>query len=100
VLSCRETGDTLEASFFVQGSAVEPIGRPARPEVLAEIASLTRGRLVPPEDLAGVLAALEALPEPPPEIRRLQVWSHPLAAALLVSLLGLFWVGRKWQGLV
>jgi len=47
-----------------------------------------------------VLAALEALPEPPPEIRRLQVWSHPLAAALLVSLLGLFWVGRKWQGLV
>jgi hypothetical protein len=100
VLSCRETGDSLEASFFVQGSVVEPIGRPARPEVLGEITSLTRGRLVPSEDLAGVLATLEALPEPPPEIRRLQVWSHPLAAALLVGLLGLFWVGRKWQGLV
>jgi hypothetical protein len=33
-------------------------------------------------------------------VRRLQLWCHPLVAAALVGLLGLFWVGRKRQGLV
>ena len=99
-LTCRETGDVLEASFFVQGSAVEGIGRPARPEVLAEIAQVTRGRMVPAGEIATVIDALEALPEPPPELRRVQLWCHPLAAAAVVGLLGVFWVGRKWQGLV
>jgi hypothetical protein len=100
VLGCQETGDRLEASFFVQGSTAEGIGRPARPEVLAEIAQVTRGRVVPVDDLPALVAALSALPEPTPELRRLQLWSHPLAAALLVGLLGVFWIGRKWQGLV
>jgi hypothetical protein len=99
-LGCRETGDTLEASFFVQGQATEGIGRPARPEVLAEIAQVTRGRLVPPEEIAGLAAALGALPEPPPSVRRLQLWCHPLVAGSLVALLGMFWVGRKRQGLI
>ena len=100
MLGCRETGDTLEASFFVQGQAAEGIGRPARPEVLAEIAQVTRGRLVPAEEIAGLVGALGALPEPPPTVRRLQLWCHPLVAGAIVALLGLFWVGRKRQGLV
>jgi uncharacterized membrane protein len=100
VLGCRETGDTLEASFFVQGQAAEGIGRPSRPEVLAEIAQVTRGRLVLPEEIAGLAATLGALPEPPPTVRRLQLWCHPLVAGALVALLGLFWVGRKRQGLI
>jgi hypothetical protein len=100
VLTCRETGDRLEASFFVQGTVGEGIGRAARPEVLAEIAKVTRGRSVRTEEIPGLLAALAELPEPPPSVRRLQLWSHPLVAAVLVGLLGLFWVGRKRQGLV
>jgi hypothetical protein len=99
-LTCRETADSLDASFFVQGSAAEQIGGVARPEVLAEIAQVTRGQLVPSEEVAGLVASLAELPEPPPEIRRLQLWCHPLVAAVLVGLLGLFWVGRKRQGLV
>jgi hypothetical protein len=99
-LTCRETADTLAASFFVQGSAEEGIGDVARPEVLAEIAQVTQGKVVPQEEVAGLVAALAALPEPPPEVRRLQIWCHPLVAATLVGLLGLFWVGRKRQGLV
>ena len=100
VLACRETGDALEASFFVQGSTAEGIGRPARPEVLAEVALATGGRVVSPETIEGLITSLEALPDPPEELRRLRLWSHPLAAALVVGLLGLFWVGRKWQGLL
>jgi hypothetical protein len=99
-LGCRETGDTLSATFFVQGTATEGIGGVARPEVLTEIAQVTRGQVVPAEEAIGLVAALADLPEPPPEIRRLQLWCHPLVAAGLVGLLGLFWVGRKRQGLV
>ncbi|MFM7206648.1 MAG: hypothetical protein ACKO4T_08275, partial [Planctomycetaceae bacterium] len=98
VLACQETGDTLEASIFVQGSAEEGIGRAARPEVLAEIAQVTRGKVVRPDEIAGLVESLAALPDPPPAVRRLQLWSHPLVAASLVTLLGLFWIGRKRQG--
>jgi hypothetical protein len=100
VLACKETGDTLDASVFVQGSAEEGIGKAARPEVLAEIAQVTRGKVVRPDEIAGLVESLAALPDPPPSVRRLQLWSHPLVAASLVTLLGLFWIGRKRQGLV
>ncbi|MCE2725157.1 MAG: hypothetical protein LW698_00050 [Planctomycetaceae bacterium] len=99
-LVCKETGDTLEASFFVQGSTAEGIGRAARPEVLAEIAQVTKGRLVPPGEIASIIESLAKLPEPPPSVRRLQLWCHPAAAGVIVGLLGLFWVMRKRQGLV
>ena len=99
-LSCKQTGDTLDASFFVQGQAAEGIGRAARPEVLAEIAQVTKGRLVPPNEIASIIESLAKLPEPPPSVRRLQLWSHPAVALSIVGLLGLFWVLRKRQGLV
>jgi len=99
-LTCRETADSLDASFFVQGSAEEQIGGVARPEVLSEIAQVTRGRLVTTDEITDLLEALAELPEPQAEVRRLQVWCHPLAAALLLGLLGLFWIGQKRQGLV
>jgi hypothetical protein len=99
-LSCKQTGATLEATFFVQGAAAERIGRPARPEVLEEIARVTRGKVIAADKLDGVVRALAELPEPPPSIRRLQLWSHPALAAGIVVLLGVFWVGRKVIGLV
>jgi hypothetical protein len=99
-LTCKQTGATLEASFFVQGAAAERIGRPARPEVLEEIARVTRGKVIAADKLDEVVRALAELPEPPPSIRRLQLWSHPALAAGIVVLLGVFWVGRKVIGLV
>jgi hypothetical protein len=99
-LMCKETKATLEASFFVQGVATEKAGRPARPEVLEEIARVTSGKVVAVNQSDEVLKSLAALPEPPPSVRRLQLWSHPLLAGLLITLLGVFWVGRKAVGLV
>jgi len=100
MLSCAETGDRLEASVFVQGTPGEVIGAAARPDVLEEIARLTQGSVTTPDSLQGLLESLAALPESPPEVRRLKLWAHPAVLATLVSLLGLFWVGRKWQGLI
>jgi hypothetical protein len=99
-LLCKQTGATLEASFFVQGVAAEQLGRPARPEVMEELARVTRGRVIGADKLDQVVQSLAALPDPPPSVRRVPLWCHPAAAAGLVTLLGAFWVGRKAIGLI
>lgn len=99
-LACRQTGASLDASFFVQGVAVEQPGRPARPDVLEEIARVTRGKVIQPDHRDEIIASLARLPEPPPAVRRLQFWSHPAVAGVFIVLLGVFWVGRKAIGLI
>jgi hypothetical protein len=99
-LSCRQTGGELEASFFVQGQTSEPVGRPARPEVLEEIARVTHGAVLPPQDMSKVLDYLARLPEPEPSVRRVRLWSHPVTAGSVIVLLGAFWIGRKAAGLI
>lgn len=99
-LACKETGATLDASFFVQGVAAERVGKPARPEVLEEIARVSQGRVIEPDRLDEAVQSLADLPEPPPSVRRVPLWCHPVVAAGIVVLLGVFWVGRKVIGLV
>jgi hypothetical protein len=99
-LNCKETGATLETTFFVQGDATERPGRPARPEVLDELARVTGGKVIEAGKLDQVVRLLTELPEPPPSVRRIPLWSHPLFGATLIGLLGAFWVGRKVIGLV
>ncbi|HUY93115.1 MAG TPA: hypothetical protein VMV10_30580 [Pirellulales bacterium] len=91
---------SLDATISVQGAALERIGHPARPEVLEEIARLTQGKLVEIDELNAVLRSVAALPEPPPSVHRLRLWSHPVLASLIVAMLGVFWVGRKIVGLI
>jgi uncharacterized membrane protein len=99
-LTCKQTGATLDASFFVQGAAKEPVGRPARPEVLEEIARVSRGRVIEIDQFDEIVNYLRNLPEPEPTIRRSQIWCHPVTAAVVVSLCGAFWVARKVVGLI
>ncbi len=100
LLACKQTGATLEASIFVQGDVAERVGRPARPEVLEEIARVTRGKVLAPGKTDQLLQSLASLPDPPPSVRRVQLWSHPAFAAVVVFLLGAFWVARKVVGLI
>jgi hypothetical protein len=100
VLVCKQTGARLDATFYVQGVATERVGRPARPEVLEELARVTRGKVVEPNKLDEVVRSLAELPDPPPSVRRVQLWSHPAVMAAMVLLMGAFWVGRKAAGLV
>ncbi len=86
-----QTDASLEAKLFVQGAALERIGKPARPEVLEELARVSKGRFSKLDKMENVVEAISRLQDPPPEIRRVQLWSHPLVAATLIGLLGLFW---------
>jgi hypothetical protein len=99
-LSCRQTNATLETSLFVQGGVGERPGKAARPDVLEELSRVTQGEVIAMDNLESVIQKLAALPEPPPSIRRVQLWCHPVVASILVGLLGLFWVARKYVGLI
>jgi hypothetical protein len=100
VLACKQTEATLETSIFMQGVSGERIGRPARPEVLEEIARVTHGKTVAPGKIDQLIHSLAGLPDPPSSIRRVQLWSHPVLAGIVVFLLGVFWIGRKIVGLI
>ncbi len=99
-LFCKQTGASLEASFFVQGVAAERVGRPARPEVLEEVVRVSRGKLIEASKVDEVVRSLAELPEPPPSVRRVQLWSNPVLAGILIGLMGIFWAGRKAIGLI
>lgn len=99
-LTSRTTGATLEASFFAQGVAAEQVGRPSRPEVLEELARVTRGQIVQSADPSALVRSLAALPDPEAAVRRVPLWSQPFLAVALILLMGAFWVGRKAVGLV
>jgi hypothetical protein len=100
LLACKQTGATLETTIFVQGVLAERPGRPARPEVLEEIARVTHGKVLALGKLDQLLQSLANLPDPPPSVRRVQLWSHPVLMGTVVFLLGVFWVGRKAVGLI
>lgn len=96
----RRSAASLDTSFFVQGGAIERVGHPPRIDVLEEIARVTQGKLVQVGELDTVLRTIASLPEPAPDVRRLQIWSSPWTAAGIVTLLGVFWVCRKVVGLI
>ena len=84
----------------MQGSGVEKIGQPARPEALEELAKVSRGRIIDPDQITDLITEIRALPEPKPLESRFPLGSHWSTLTALVLLLGVFWVGRKLNGSV
>ena len=99
-LRCKENGAELEAKLFVQGATLERVGKPARPEVLEELARVSKGKVLQNVEVDEIVKAVSELPTPTPKIRRVQLWSHPLVAATLITMLGIFWVMRKMAGMI
>ena len=95
---CLDTGRRVTAAIPVHQPRREQTGRPARAEVLREVANITGGLCVGPPDLDRLIEAVRVLPDRRPEERRFRLWCHPLWAALVVGLLAAYWVARKWQG--
>jgi hypothetical protein len=100
LLRCKESQSSLEASLFVQGAILEQVGKPSRPEVLQELARVSRGRILKSASVDDIVTAVSQVPDPPKQVRRVQLWSHPLVAITMIGLLGVFWVGRKMVGLI
>lgn len=88
----------LETTILAQGLELEKTGQPARPEVLEEMAKVSRGRLIQPDQLADLVKEITALPEPRPLQSRISLWSHWATIAALITLLAIFWISRKLSG--
>lgn len=88
----------LETTLLAQGTEIEKTGQPSRPEVLEELARVSRGRIIQPDQLGELVKEITALPEPRPLETRIPLWSHWATLAALISLLAVFWTGRKLNG--
>ncbi len=88
----------IEAKIISQSEAIEKTGRPARLEVLEEIAKVSGGRLITPARLDELIKEINALPQPQALISSTKLWAHWLTPTLLILLLALFWIGRKLNG--
>ncbi|MEQ8763245.1 MAG: VWA domain-containing protein [Planctomycetota bacterium] len=97
-VTSRESAEELETHLTIAGVDPERPGLPARPDVLTEIATVSRGKTFETFDLEELMAEIGALPEPEPEVRRLRLWCHPVWTTILIVLLGFFWIGRKMSG--
>lgn len=93
-------GRKLEARVDVTQPERERRGRPVNWEMLREVAAITRGAAVSYEALPEVVRQIALLPEPKPAELRLRLWSHPAWGAGLLSLLVVYWIGRKLAGLI
>jgi hypothetical protein len=88
----------VETTLFAQGVEIEKTGQPARPEVLEEMAKVSKGRIIQPNQLADLVKEINALPEPRPLENRIPLWSDWRVLCALVGLLAIFWTGRKLNG--
>lgn len=88
----------VTTDMLVDSPRTERVGRPVRSDVLKELAAITGGAYVTHDALAQAVDRIRLLPERAPVEERLRLWCHPLWGALIVTLLGAYWVGRKLQG--
>ncbi len=99
-VACPVADRRVQTELRVRSPRREPVGRPARPDVLREMAEITGGRCVSTEDLATLVRSLELLPPESVQEERMRLWCHPVWLALILFLLGVHWIGRKGIGMV
>ncbi|MCF7732167.1 MAG: hypothetical protein K9N23_10785 [Akkermansiaceae bacterium] len=88
----------VETTIIAQGVDLEKTGQPARPEILEEMAKVSKGRVIQPNQLADLVKEINALPEPRPLENRIPLWTDWRVIAGFIALLALFWTGRKLNG--
>jgi hypothetical protein len=99
-IASDQNGRRLAADLFVSRPLLEKQGQPVNSQVLREISAITRGASFSVDDLDKVISQISLLPEPQPIEKRLRLWSEPLWGGILVLLLVVYWIGRKWAGLI
>ncbi len=90
----------LTTDLLVVKPVIEKEGQPINSQTLTELAALTRGTSVSTGGLDEMVRQISLLPRPQAVEERIRVWSQPAWGAIILSLLTIYWVGRKWAGLV
>ncbi|MCD0458537.1 hypothetical protein [Roseiconus lacunae] len=90
--------ETLKTQILVQGRAVEAIGRPARIDVMNDLARLGHGQAFQPNQVDSLVELLNSQLDQNQQTQTIRLWQHPLILLGMVAGLSLFWVLRKWAG--
>ena len=90
----------LQTELLVARPNLEKLGQPINASLLAEIASITHGATYSIDDFDKVIQQISLLPEPKPKENRIRIWSEPWWGGVILGMLTIYWVGRKWSGLV
>jgi hypothetical protein len=90
----------LEKSIEVSLPTVEVVGRPARADVLRELAEVTGGSAGSSDELAKIVSDVTLLPRNKVLENRFRLWSNPWWGMFILTLLSLYWVGRKAAGVI
>lgn len=98
IMTCRESGSTLETVINVQGAEREKIGQPINLQMLMDIAETTNGKTITTDEFGEFLDEISELPEVEPEQKRILIWSHLAWVGTIVFLFTAFWIGRKVAG--
>lgn len=88
--------------FVVDSRDIELDNPAADPGLMAELAAMTGGSAVPPEDLGAFLKALfeQGIPAELKRLRRVNLWDGWPMLLVFVGLMSLEWLLRKLRGMV
>lgn len=92
------TAKEVTTSLIALGQELEKIGKPSNPALLKEMARITKGELLLPNELNKIASIIDALPVKKPIESRYPIWAHIGLLITLLILLALFWIGRKLNG--
>jgi hypothetical protein len=93
-------GRHLDTALLVAPPLLEKLGQPANARILREISAVSQGASFTPAQFDDVVKQISLLPEPGPIEKRVRLWSDPRWGGAILLLLTLYWIGRKWVGLV
>ncbi len=93
-----KTAKKVSTSVIAQGQQIEKVGKPVNTELLKEISRITKGQLIMPDQLDKITNLINALPAKTPFESRHPIWAHIALLITLITLLALFWIGRKLNG--
>ncbi len=100
LLDAPKQNRKLETELLVQQRNLEEVGRPINRTILAEVAALTGGGSALADGLSDIVQRISLTPEPRALEKRIRIWSSPWWGGLLLSLLTVYWIGRKVAGML
>jgi len=93
-------GRHLETELLAVPPLLEKLGQPVNARILSEISAVSQGAGFSVDEFDNVVKQISLLPQPGAVEKRVRLWSDPWWGAAVLLLLTVYWIGRKWVGLV
>jgi len=99
-IDCEDAGRSIETKVQVSSFQRERTGRPARGNVLRELAAITNGRSEPVSRFTSLFESLQDLDEATEVEQRYRLWADWRWMGFVILLLAIYWVSRKLLGMI